>query len=86
LHSGEIKCAGKVKKGETARFRQIWRIINSVYWLSSLNFVKKKNWSIIDSILTLQSNETIGGPDTLIRKGKTAEKLKDIKDKKRLRV
>ena len=42
------------KKGEAARFRQIWRIINTVYWLSSLNFVKKKNWSIIDSILTLQ--------------------------------
>ena len=33
-----------------------------------------------------KGNETIGEPDTLTRKGKTAEKLKDIKDKKRLRV
>lgn len=53
---------------ETAIFRQIWRIINSVYWLSSLNFVKKKNWSIIDSILTLQNNEMIGRSDALTRK------------------
>lgn len=36
--------------------------------------------------LLYKDNETIGQPDTLTRKEKTAEKLKDIKDKKRLRV
>jgi len=36
--------------------------------------------------LLYKNNETIGKHDALTRKGKTAEKLKDIKDKKRLRV
>jgi hypothetical protein len=54
LQGGKSGVPEVFKKGETARFRQIWRIIDSVYWLSSPNFVKKKNWSIIGTILTLQ--------------------------------
>ena len=54
LQCGKRSAPEMNKKDEAARFRQIWRIINTVYWLSSPNFVKKKNWSIIGSILTLQ--------------------------------